>query len=185
MLLLAGLVALAMLAALAPRRITLPRSPLGAALCLCVACAFAVMCAGSFVSSSGAGLACTTLPACDGGSILGSTAAQTAQMLHRLLAGVLAAAVVWAGWLAVTSAGTRLRTAIAAAGALLVAQIGLGAANVAWLLPTLLREAHAANACALYLTLIGATMLAAIDGTQRAGVREHVRPSAANAELAR
>jgi len=53
MLFLAGLTALAILAQTAPRRITVRVSPLGLVLVACVGLAFAVMCAGSYVSSSG------------------------------------------------------------------------------------------------------------------------------------
>jgi heme A synthase len=46
---------------------------------------------------------------------------------------------------------------------LLCLQIGLGAGNVVWQLPTLLREAHAANAAATFVVFIVAAAVAAIE----------------------
>jgi heme A synthase len=185
MLLLGGLTALAVLAAAAPRRIAPPRTLLGAAIVTALVCAFGVMCAGAFVSSSGAGLACTTLPACDGGSLFGTTAAQTAQMVHRLLAGLLFIVLAFACILASASGPSRVRNVTFVAAALLVMQIALGFANVAWLLPTALREAHAANACVVYLSLLAAATFAAIDGTAPAAVRVGAPRTAPGAEAAR
>ena len=143
---------------------------LGLVLVACVGLAFAVMCAGSYVSSSGAGLACSTLPSCDGGSWLGTTGAQHAQMIHRLLAGLLFAAAASAVYLS-AGAPVRVRAATWAGFALVVGQALLGFANVAWTLPTPLREAHAANACALYLVLLAALTFTAIDGAAPAAAR--------------
>jgi heme A synthase len=185
MLLLGGLTALAVLAVAAPRRIALPRSPLGTAIVVCLVCAFGVMCAGAYVSSSGAGLACATLPACDGGSLIGTTAAQTTQMVHRLLAGALFVALAFACVLASANGPSRVRTVTFVAAALLLMQIALGFANVAWLLPTVLREAHAANACVVYLALLAAATFAAIDGTATAPVRVGAPRTAPGAEAAR
>jgi heme A synthase len=185
MLLLGGLTALAVLAVAAPRQIALPRTSLGAAIVAALVCAFGVMCAGAYVSSSGAGLACTTLPACDGGSLVGTSAAQTTQMVHRLLAGTLFVVLAFACILASANGPSRVRTVTFVAAALLVMQIALGFANVAWLLPTALREAHAANACVLYLSLLAAATFAAIDGTAPAAVRVAASRTASGAEIAR
>jgi len=177
MLFLAGLTALAILAHAAPRRITLRPSPLGLLLGASVALAFAVMCAGSYVSSSGSGLACSTLPACDGGSWFGTTAAQHAQMVHRLLAGALLVAAAFAAYLS-AAAPARVRIAAWSAFGLVLGQALLGFANVAWVLPTALREAHAANACALYLALLAGLMFTAIDGTAPVAARIAARRTA-------
>jgi len=177
MLFLAGLTALAILAHAAPRRITLRPSPLGLLLGASVALAFAVMCAGSYVSSSGSGLACSTLPACDGGSWFGTTAAQHAQMVHRLLAGALLVAAAFAAYLS-AAAPARVRIAAWSAFGLVLGQALLGFANVAWVLPTALREAHAANACALYLVLLAGLMFTAIDGTAPVAARIAARRTA-------
>jgi heme A synthase len=185
MLLLGGLTALAVLAVAAPRRIALPLTPLGAAIVTCLVCAFGVMCAGAYVSSSGAGLACTTLPVCDGGSLFGTTVAQTTQMVHRLLAGTLFVALTFTCILASANGPSRVRTVTFVAAALLLMQIALGFANVAWLLPTVLREAHAANACVLYLSLLAAATFAAIDGTAPAEVRIAAPRTASSVEAAR
>lgn len=165
MLFLAGLTALAVLAIVRPRHIVIRHSVLGGVLSVCLVLAFAVMCAGAYVSSSGAGLACSTLPACDGGSWTGTGALQAAQMTHRWLAAALFAAATVAAYAAALGTTPRVRVAALFAYALIVLQAMLGIANVAWALPMVLREAHAANACATYLAFLGAVVFAAIDGT--------------------
>ncbi|HYW55079.1 MAG TPA: heme o synthase [Dongiaceae bacterium] len=167
MLLLGGLTALAILAAVQPRSLRFRHSIAGGVLTACAALAFATMLAGSYVSSSGAGLACATLPACDGGSWTGAFPAQTAQMAHRLLAAAFFALATAAAYGAALSATARVRVAVLFAYALVVLQIMLGFANVAWLLPTLLREAHAANAVATFLAFIAALVFVALDGPAR------------------
>jgi heme A synthase len=184
MLLLAGLTALAVLAVVRPRRVALPRTPLAGLIAAAAALAFAVMCAGAFVSSSGAGLACATLPACDGGSWTGVSAAQHAQMLHRVLAGALFALTTLLAYAALVGSSPRVRAAVLTGYGLVVIQALLGFANVAWALPTVLREAHAANACLVYLAFLGALVLAAVDGTAPAAARSTAR-AAAGAEPAR
>ena len=169
MLLLAGLTALALLAVAQPRTVQLRHSVAGGVLGACAALAFATMLAGSYVSSSGAGLACATLPACDGGSWTGSNSAQAAHMVHRLLGGAFFALATIAAYGAALAATPRVRVAVLFAFALVVLQIMLGLANVAWFLPTLLREAHAANAVATFLAFTASLVFAAIDGTVRVG----------------
>ena len=130
--------------------------------------AFITMCVGAYVSSSGAGLACTDIPGC-AGHVVVYTAGQSVQMLHRfiaaacLLAGALSFAIVWAfrapPWVRVTaSAGL----------ALLFVQVLLGLLNVALRLPIDLREAHAANAALVFLSFVTATALQAADRTPAA-----------------
>lgn len=166
MLFLAGLAALAILAYAepAPERPRARQSGLYAVLRACVVSAFGAMCAGAFVSSSGAGLACLSFPSCDG-SWLGSGAAAGAQMIHRAFAGlVLVLAVVAAYW-AVSSAAGRVRWAALAGFGFVALQVGLGIANVVWLLPVGLREAHAANAGLAFLAFVAAFVFATLDGT--------------------
>ncbi len=166
MLLLGGLTALAILAYAQPQP-TRPRarqSGLFALLSGCVATVFAAMCAGAFVSSSGAGLACLSFPSCDG-SWTGSSVGQYAQMLHRATAGLsFVLALVAAYWAAVSAAG-RVRAATLAGLGFILVQIGLGIANVGWALPTALREAHAANAGLTFLAFVAAFIFAILDGT--------------------
>ena len=171
MLLLAGLTALALLAVVAPRRIVVRHSLLGLVLTACAGFAFLTMLAGSYVSSSGAGLACTTLPACDGGSLGGASAAQIAQMTHRWIAAAFFALATCAAYAAAFGTTARVRAATLAAYALVVLQVMLGIANVAWRLPTELREAHAANACLAFAAFVAALMFAAIDGTAPVAAR--------------
>ena len=178
MLFLTGLTALALLAQTSPRSIAVRVSPVALLLGACVALAFATMCAGAYVSSSGSGLACSSVPVCDGGSWSGATAAQHAQMTHRLLAGALVVVTAFAVYAAFLGAATRVRIATVAGFALVVAQALLGFANVAWVLPTPLREAHAANACLLYLVFLAALMFTAIDATAPAAVRSLPRRAA-------
>jgi heme A synthase len=169
MLFLGVLTALAIVAVVQPRPAAMPaQSGLFSMLILTAAGAFVAMCAGAYVSSSGAGLACSSLPGCESGSWTGVSAAEGAQMAHRVLAGIFfLVATVVAYW---ASLGTtpRVRNAALCAYALIVLQVMLGMANVVWQLPLGLREAHAANAAATFIAFICAIVFAAIDGTMRA-----------------
>ena len=149
------------------------------------AAAFIAMCLGAYVSSSGAGLACLGFPTCGDTTSLG--APQIAQMLHRLAAGLvaigatIALARVFGG---ATSRRLRLMTALGYG--LLLVQIALGAANVRWLLPLGLREAHAANAGATFIAFIIALVIAWIDAPLNAAdslrSRRHHTSGARHAE---
>ncbi len=163
MLLLATLTSLAVVAfsyderqrapAFAWRRGTVP-------LLVATGAAFAAMCAGAYVSSSGAGLACPSVPGC-GPSFFGETAPQALQMTHRLLAAALVLFAVAAAAL-LPSSLRRATAAVRVALVLLALQITLGVLNVLWLLPTALREGHAANAIATFLAFVVATVLASL-----------------------
>jgi len=166
MLFLGGLTALASLAILEPPAETEagPQSGLYPLLAGTVAAAFVTMCAGAFVSSSGDGLACLTFPAC-AGTWFGVTPGEAAQMLHRAAAGIFfVLATIGVYWAAIAST-PRVRIAALIAYALVVLQVALGIANVAWALPTDLREAHAANAVATFIAYIATLMVATLDGT--------------------
>ena len=178
MLLLAGLTALALLAVVAPHRVVVRRSAMGAVLGACAGLAFLTMLAGSYVSSSGAGLACPSLPACAAGSWTGSDPAQLAQMVHRWLAAGFFGLATVAAYMAAFGTTARVRVATLFAYALVVLQVMVGIANVAWGLPTLLREAHAANACAAFVAFVAALVFAAVDGTAVAAVTVPRRVSA-------
>jgi heme A synthase len=168
MLLLATLTALAIVATVRPEpRHNVAQSPLFSLLWLTAGIAFVAMCAGAFVSSSGAGLACATLPACNGGSWTGLDPAENAQMTHRILAGLLFAIATVVAYWAASGAPLRVRVATLGAYGLIVLQVMLGMANVAWKLPIALREAHAANAAATFIAFICALVFASIDGTAR------------------
>ncbi|GAC1613724.1 MAG: hypothetical protein NVS4B13_08630 [Candidatus Elarobacter sp.] len=184
MLLLAGLTALTMFALVAPRRVVIRHSLLGGMLTACTVLAFVTMLAGSYVSSSGAGLACTTLPACDGGSWTGSLTAQIAQMTHRWIALAFFGLATLAAYAAAFGTTPRVRATTLLAYALVIFQAMLGIANVAWQLPTVLREAHAANACATFVAFVAALVFAAIDGTEPAAARASAPRSSSAAELA-
>lgn len=166
MLLLATLVVLAMLAFAAPRAGTgtpairggLPLVPLA----LAAALAYVTMGIGSFVSSSGAGLACATFPSCEG-TLFGTTEPEAAQMLHRLAAGLFVLAALGAAGFAARSGMPRVRGWAFAGTALALVQIGLGIGNVLLRMPTPLREAHAANAVVTFLALVVATCFATLD----------------------
>jgi heme A synthase len=133
--------------------------------------AFATMCVGAYVSSSGAGLACLSIPGC-AGNVVVHTPLQEVQMLHRiaaaatLIAAAAALALVWA-----YSASVRLRAAIALGVALVAVQVLLGLLNVALRLPADLREAHAVNAALVFLTFFVATIFAVLDGAPLRSVR--------------
>ncbi len=180
MLLLAALTALALVAVVRPKPSgSVAQSGLYRLLAGCAFLAFVAMCAGAYVSSSGAGLACATLPACDG-SWSGASPAENAQMTHRLLVGVFFVAATVAAYWAAFGTTQRVRAAVLGAYALIVLQIALGLANVAWQLPLGLREAHAANAALTFVAFVCAIVFASIDGTVRVAAtqREAVAPPA-------
>jgi heme A synthase len=169
MALLATLIVLALLAFLAPKAGNGPSARAGAplyALGIATACAYVTMCIGSYVSSSGAGLACSTVPGCDG-SVTGDTLPQVLQMSHRFAALTFFLAALVATAIVAQTAMPRVRAWTFAGLGLALLQIGLGLANVVWRMPTLLREAHAANAALTFLAFVVATFFATLDPVQR------------------
>jgi heme A synthase len=129
--------------------------------------AFATMCIGAYVSSSGAGLACLSIPGCAGNVVI-YTPGQDVQMLHRLAAA--ATLLCAAGTLALAwahGASLRVRAAVLLGSALVATQVLLGLLNVALRLPTNLREAHAVNAALVFLAFFVAAAFAALDVTPR------------------
>lgn len=166
MVLLATLIFLALLAFVAPRPgsgvpAVRAGTPFGA-LAVAALCAYVTMCIGSFVSSSGAGLACATFPSCDG-TLAGTTAAQLAQMLHRFAAGVFVLSALVAAAFAARGGMPRVRAWSYAGAALALLQVALGIANVLFRMPLLLRESHAANAAVTFIVFVIATFLATLD----------------------
>jgi len=125
--------------------------------------AFVTMCVGAYVSSSGAGLACISIPGCSGNVVV-YTQGQFVQMLHRFVAGatlLIAVATIVLAW---TRAATARVRAIATVGlALVFVQVVLGLLNVVMRLPMDLREAHAANAALVFLAFVVAAIFAALD----------------------
>jgi cytochrome c oxidase assembly protein subunit 15 len=132
---------------------------------------FATMCIGAYVSSSGAGLACLSIPQC-AGNVVVYTPGQFVQMLHRVAAGITlisaagALALAWA-----VGSSPRVRVAVITGTALVGVQVLLGLLNVALRLPTDLREAHAVNAALVFLAFFVAAVFAALDAAPRALVR--------------
>ncbi|MGR4065463.1 MAG: COX15/CtaA family protein [Vulcanimicrobiaceae bacterium] len=125
--------------------------------------AFVTMCVGAYVSSSGAGLACISVPGC-AGHVLVYSQGQYVQMLHRFVAGATlfcasgAFAIAW-----MRGASVRVRACVSIGLLLLFVQVLLGLLNVALRLPIDLREAHAANAAMLFLAFVVATLFAMVD----------------------
>ena len=134
--------------------------------------AFATMCIGAYVSSSGAGLACIDIPGCAGNAVV-YTPGQNVQMLHRFVAAAcLLCAVAAFGLSWALGAAARVRAAVSVALALVFVQILLGLLNVAFRLPLDLREAHAANAALVFLSFVCAAVFASLEGARaRANVR--------------
>jgi heme A synthase len=125
---------------------------------------FVTMCIGAYVSSSGAGLACLSIPGCAGNVVVYSQG-QYVQMLHRILAGgtlLCAAASLALAWVRPTSA--RVRWAVCTGVALVCVQVLLGLMNVALRLPMDLREAHAFNAALVFLSFVVATIFGTLEG---------------------
>lgn len=140
--------------------------------------AFVTMCVGAYVSSSGAGLACLSIPGC-AGNVVVYTAGQFVQMLHRAAAAatlVFAAADVALTW--AYAASTRVRAAVLAGAGLVAVQVLLGLLNVALRLPTDLREAHAVNAALLFLAFFLAAAFAALDAAPQRHAKGFVRGAA-------
>jgi len=166
MLLLTTLIVLSMLAILAPRAGSgVPAIRGGTpfpALAVATFFAYVTMCIGSFVSSSGAGLACATFPSCDG-TLTGSSTPQLLQMLHRMAAGTFFVAALTAAAFAAQSGMARVRAWAIAGASLTLLQVALGIGNVVLRMPTLLREAHAANAVLTFLVFVVATFLSTLD----------------------
>ncbi len=139
--------------------------------------AYVTMCVGSFVSSSGAGLACPGVPGC-GTTTFGQTFPQEIQMAHRLLALALFVFVVVSAWQWRRSRSGAARTYRVALG-LIALQVTLGILNVVWLLPAPLREAHAANAIATFLALTLAAVLESLGAGEAPSASERARAAAA------
>jgi heme A synthase len=138
-------------------------------LLIATAWAFATMCAGAYVSSSGAGLACAGFPGC-GETFFGNNGPQALQMVHRTLAaGFIAFAFLAAATL--PSPARRAALALRVGLGLLALQVVLGILNVLLSLPPLLREAHAANAGATFLAFIVAAVLASLEPAQEPAAR--------------
>ncbi len=100
----------------------------------------------------------------DAGSMLATLHGPLAMAVHRAIAGstfILATVVTaWASILA----PARTRNIVFGAFALLIVQIMLGLANVAFHLPTLLREAHAINATAFFVLTVCGLASRLLDG---------------------
>lgn len=111
---------------------------------------------GGLVASTYAGLACTQWPACNDGVFFPSfEGALGAHLLHRLVAYALVLAVVACAWLGRAAAG--LGPLLAAAGGVVIAQVGVGVANVLLRLPVEVTGLHSALAAALVL-LVGLSL---------------------------
>jgi heme a synthase len=167
MALLAVLTTLAVLAILAPRHTprrgsatTLVSPP--SALATAVVLGFIAMCVGSYVSSSYAGLACSTFPDCQG-SLLGHDFAQNMQMLHRITAAAFTITAFMATLYSLRVGSPHVKCFALTGITLLLTQLGLGAFNVVSHLPPILREAHAANACLTFLAFVIAMVTAAVE----------------------
>ena len=132
-----------------------------APLFVAAAAAFITMSAGALTSSSGAGLACPSVPGC-GSTFFGQSLPQALQMTHRLLAALFAVTAIFAA-IFVPRSLQRTTTALRVGLALIVLQITLGVLNVVLLMPEPLREAHAANAIATFLSFVAATVFAALE----------------------
>ena len=171
MILLATLVVLALLAFVAPpagsgRPAIRSGAPV-AALAGAALLAYFTMCIGSYVSSSGAGLACLTFPSCDD-TLLGATPPQMVQMLHRIAAGLFVISALAAAGFAAQSGMARVRAWAFAGAALALVQVGLGISNVLFRMPVPLREMHAANASVTFIVFVIATALAMLDPLRQA-----------------
>jgi heme A synthase len=166
MALIASLSAMAVFAAASDIRPNLSRRTgvLPSALSVTAIAAFTTMCIGAYVSSSGAGLACLSIPGC-AGNVVVYTSGQYVQMLHR--AAAAATLICAAGSFALAwshAASTRVRAAVSLGAALVSIQVLIGLLNVTLRLPTNLREAHAVNAALVFLVFFVAAAFSVLDG---------------------
>jgi heme A synthase len=139
---------------------------------LAAALAFAAMCIGSYVSASESGLACTGFPGCNE-TFAGHTAAQFAQMLHRLVAGSFVVVAVLATIAARQHSSLAAKRAATAGVAFAFCQACLGIATVRLGDPLWVREAHAAVAGLTFLVFTAAAVFAALEpkAARRAALR--------------
>ena len=125
---------------------------------------FLTMCMGAYVSSSGAGLACVHLPGC-AGEVVVYGSSQFVQMVHRAIAAsclFTACATAALAW----RYGSRLASVALSAGVgLLFVQVIFGLLNVAWRLPTLMRELHSATAALAFLCFVAALSFVASESS--------------------
>jgi cytochrome c oxidase assembly protein subunit 15 len=99
----------------------------------------------------------------DAGSMLATLHGPLAMTIHRAIAGTtFILATVVTSWATVV-ASARTRAIVFGAFGLLIVQIMLGLANVAWHLPTLLREAHAVNATLFFVLSVCALAFRLLD----------------------
>ena len=157
------------------RSTALSESTLLGLLCGTTLLAFVTMCVGAYVSSSGAGLACLSIPGC-AGNVVVYTTGQFVQMLHRFAAAgtLLCASGAFAlTWVRKTS--SRVRSAASLGLFLVFVQVLLGLLNVVLRLPSNLRELHAINAALVFLAFVTATTFAFSD--VRFGQAARVEPS--------
>jgi heme A synthase len=100
------------------------------------------------------------------GSTLATMHDPLAMNIHRLIAGATFLLATMVTCWAMVAAPVRTRNNVFAAFALLIVQIMLGLANVAFGLPVLLREAHAINAISFFAVSVCALSLSILDGVR-------------------
>ena len=138
---------------------------------LTAAIAFVTMCVGAYVSSSGAGLACLSIPGC-AGNVVVYTSGESVQMLHRFFAAttlICAAGALALAW--ARTASIRVRAAVLLGTTLVAIQVLLGLLNVVLRLPTNLREAHAVNAALVFLAFFVSAAFSMLDAAPHSYAR--------------
>ncbi len=155
---------------------------------LAAAATYVMILIGGYVGSSAAALACPDLPMCRGSVLLPPDWPAHLHMLHRGWALVV-------GLLVVATAAGASRTGLRAvtgtahlAAALVLAQIALGALNVASRLAPLVQGAHLGVAAALFAALVVLNALATplgapADIRRRAGARRDALPTIAGGSV--
>jgi heme A synthase len=109
---------------------------------------------GSFVTRSGASLACPSFPLC-GSSAPAMRRLIDIQMLHRFTAySVAALTVVLVIWLLARQDSQQLKRYAIVVAALLLVQLGLGVSNVLLRLPMWSRVLHLAVAATFWVSLV-------------------------------
>lgn len=121
----------------------------------------AVFWIGGFITESGAAVACTDWPGCNGSLLPAQDDQEVMHMLHRYLAAgivLLLIPVARVAWNSADELAWAPLVAILLIG-LYVSQVAIGALNVFLTFPSLLTVAHTTVAATIWIVLVGAAVL--------------------------
>ena len=121
---------------------------------------YALLLVGSYVGSSGSSLACADWPLCNGSLIPAAGWRPWISFIHRLMAIAMAASVLWAYRVAITSRVSRqVRVLLLGASALTLVEILVGALNPILKVTPAVVVAHLVVATVIWMLLTGAAAM--------------------------